>query len=267
NQNYFGEEVETNILNEGSNEILLIVTTDKGCLDTLIDTIEVFPSLLPDFSTNKLCIGDSVFFQDETNSFSITSHLWDFDHNNVFSNEENPSYLYPATEGSFDVSLFVENAIGCENTITKTINIYNPPIAQWIADTFCIGQTEIVADNTISPFDTVIQWQWIAQGDTFDSQNINLLYNDIGDFPISLSVVTENGCEDDTTTNVSVQGTPNVDFSFSPNYGTAPIDIQFINETDDATSFEWEFGDENGSSTEENPLYTYNDNGIYNITL
>ncbi|WP_208021478.1 PKD domain-containing protein [Flavicella sediminum] len=48
------------------------------------------------------------------------------------------------------------------------------------------------------------------------------------------------------------------------------FDVTFENASELATSYSWDFGDGSGSSTDENPTYTYTDNGIeetYMVTL
>ena len=58
------------------------------------------------------------------------------------------------------------------------------------------------------------------------------------------------------------------DFDFSPNYGEAPIDIQFENlSSTDAVNFLWSFGDTSINAIDENPINTYSQNGVYEITL
>ena len=65
--------------------------------------------------------------------------------------------------------------------------------------------------------------------------------------------------------NVQVEE-PKADFEFAVTDGTG--DVNFINKSENATSYEWEFGDEkNGYSAEENPMYTYEKTGSYQVSL
>lgn len=67
---------------------------------------------------------------------------------------------------------------------------------------------------------------------------------------------------------VSTQSTPPVAyFEGNPTSGTIPLVVNFTDQsTNDPTSWQWDFG--NGeSSTEQNPSYTYNDEGIYTVKL
>ena len=58
-----------------------------------------------------------------------------------------------------------------------------------------------------------------------------------------------------------------VDFYASPNYGDAPLQVQFTDYSIDGTSgFHWNFGD-GATSQEKIPVHTYNDYGWFDITL
>lgn len=55
---------------------------------------------------------------------------------------------------------------------------------------------------------------------------------------------------------------PVAKFSFTTNGKT----VTFVNESTDATSYTWNFGDQ-ATSTEASPSHTYGDYGLYNVTL
>lgn len=61
-------------------------------------------------------------------------------------------------------------------------------------------------------------------------------------------------------------GAPVAEFSGSPQVGPAPLAVNFIDESPAAASWSWTFGD-GGSSPDQNPGYTYDDPGLYMVTL
>jgi PKD repeat protein len=64
-----------------------------------------------------------------------------------------------------------------------------------------------------------------------------------------------------------VPAIPVANFSGAPTSGTAPLQVQFTDLTTGIpTSWAWTFGD-GGTSTQQNPLYTYAASGTYNVTL
>lgn len=61
---------------------------------------------------------------------------------------------------------------------------------------------------------------------------------------------------------------PVANFTATPVSGTAPLTVQFTDtSTNTPTSWSWDFGDELGTSTEQNPSYTYASGESYTITL
>jgi PKD repeat protein len=58
-----------------------------------------------------------------------------------------------------------------------------------------------------------------------------------------------------------------VDFSAAPTSGNSPLEVQFTDETTPTpTSWFWEFGDGN-TSTDQDPLHTYSEAGLYDVSL
>ncbi|SNR57923.1 PKD domain-containing protein [Lutibacter agarilyticus] len=58
---------------------------------------------------------------------------------------------------------------------------------------------------------------------------------------------------------------PMAEFTFAIT-GRAPVSVQFVNQSKNAEIFNWDFGD-GTTSTEENPVHTYNEGGPYIVTL
>jgi PKD repeat protein len=62
---------------------------------------------------------------------------------------------------------------------------------------------------------------------------------------------------------------PEANFTAEPTSGPAPLTVQF-NDTstvEDVTSWFWDFGIAGGTSTEQNPAFTYMQAGLYNVSL
>jgi PKD repeat protein len=68
---------------------------------------------------------------------------------------------------------------------------------------------------------------------------------------------------------VNLAGSEAVNFTAEPTSGPAPLTVQF-NDTstvENVTSWFWDFGIAGGTSTEQNPVFTYTQAGIYNVSL
>ncbi|MCF8298294.1 MAG: PKD domain-containing protein [Saprospiraceae bacterium] len=105
----------------GSYNVCLTATNSVGsdtkCKLVIINTI---PAPVADFSFDT--IGDpSVSFTDLSTN-SPTSWLWNFDHNGATSTLQNPTHIFPAIGGTFNVCLIASSANGnstpfCQNVI------------------------------------------------------------------------------------------------------------------------------------------------------
>lgn len=263
---YASANPEVIFSNEGFNNVQLIVETDKGCLDTTNKIIEVFPALNPDFEVSNICIGDSIQFTDITPSFSIIEKTWRFGVLNETSTEENPKFLYPNT-GNFNVKLSVTNAIGCSDFIEKTVEIHELPNASAAFENTCINDLSLFTDASTVNNGFVSEMFWTINGSVFTGDSVQYIFDTLASQTITHSIVDNFACTDDTTFQVQINALPEVDFSFTPTYGTAPIEVSFTNLSSNALSYTWNFGDNNNNSNDENPVYTYTENGVYNIVL
>ncbi|MFT5071005.1 MAG: PKD repeat protein, partial [Chitinophagales bacterium] len=252
---------------QGNYSVSLTVINEFGCIDSLSKIVEVFPAILPDFTIDKNCIGDTTLFTDITPSFSIINRTWDFDLSNQTSSLESPSFYYPTT-GSYNVSLSVSNAIGCQNEIIKTVEVRNLPVVDILFDNTCEGAASLLYDNSNTLNGFIASQTWDIEGNTFMGDTISYVFDAVGDYPISLDIIDNFNCQNDTSIILSVFALPVANFDFSPNYGSSPIDIQLANESSiDAISYLWDFGDGSGNSIDENPLHQYSQNGVYDIFL
>lgn len=68
------------------------------------------------------------------------------------------------------------------------------------------------------------------------------------------------------TVNMGNSSTPVADFTASPTYGSAPLNVSFTDNSTNATSWYWKFGDGN-ASTERNPTHNYSTDGDYTAIL
>jgi PKD repeat protein len=80
-------------------------------------------------------------------------------------------------------------------------------------------------------------------------------------------MMTTDGMAFDDISVISYDVPPVADFSGTPTSGTAPLTVDFTDESlYNPTSWSWDFGD-GGTSTEQNPSYVYEDPGTYTVSL
>lgn len=124
----------------GTYTIKLFINRDQQCSDSTDAIVRVYPGFKPDFDFSSPCITKPTSFKDATTSVlgTINSWSWDFGESSESSDnslEQNPTYLF-ATTGNKDVSLIVENTLGCRDTVAQTVSIFDkPPIELAYRDT------------------------------------------------------------------------------------------------------------------------------------
>ena len=114
-------------------------------------------------------------------------------------------------------------------------------------------------------------WSWnFGDGGSSSLQNPSYSYASPGTYTVTLTVTSSGqGCGDTATKSgyVTVQGAPPADFTASTTSGAAPLTVHFTDlSTGGPTGWNWDFGD-GGTSTAQNPDYTYSDPGTYTVTL
>lgn len=106
------------ITNSSGGNVSVVVTDNNGCKDTATAIVPFFPTPIANFSINPPIQGQpggNIQFTDLSAS-NISSWLWNFGDGGT-SFAQNPIYVY-ANQGNVVVSLLVENANGCKDSIS-----------------------------------------------------------------------------------------------------------------------------------------------------
>ncbi len=223
--------------------------------------------------TNYIVVDDVPFvgFTANANAYNVdftntstnaNSYSWDFGDGNT-STEANPSHTY-TNDGMYDVVLTATNNCGSV-TFTQTITIANTPTANWTSgpSSGCTPFTVQFQDQSSS---NTTSWEWTFDGGTpatSSAQNPSVVYNNSGTYSVTLVAINNQGTDTITLSNyVVVDSAPSPDFSSTVN---GPL-VNFTNQTTNATSYSWDFGD-GAMSTEVNPEHQYSLNGEYTVIL
>ena len=256
----------------GTYTVALTVTGPGGSdTETKIDYITVTtPAPVADFSGTPTS-GDKpldVTFADESTG-EVTSWSWDFGDGNS-STEQNPIHTYQDA-GTYTVALTVTGP-GGSDTETKVdyITVSTPaPVADF-SGTPTSGDKPLDVTFTDESTGEVSSWSWdFGDGNSSTEQNPVHTYQDAGTYTVALTVTGPGGSDTETKVDYITVTTPApvADFSGTPTSGDKPLDVTFTDEsTGEVTSWAWDFGDGN-SSTEQNPVHTYQDAGTYTVEL
>jgi PKD repeat protein len=248
--------------------VSLSVTSTTGCRSVFTDTVEIFPELILDIDADNLCFGETTQFTDASPAFSNITWLWDFGDNTGISTQKNPTHNYTQT-GSFLVSLSVKNALGCEATKYDTISIVQSPTANFTYNVACESFNFRLNDaSTIAGNDPITKWFWEFNDGGLPSNAPNPVrtYDTVGTFNVTLSIESANGCPATVTKPVTIAPAPTASFTFTPDYGAAPLPVNYTNTSVGALSYQWYFSD-GGYTTDQDPIHTFTYNSDFSTTL
>ncbi len=246
----------------------LLATSDQGCTDTTTAAIDVYPAVQALFNVNEA--GCSPVTVDLTNlSTGASSYVWDMGDGTLLVGEE-PSYTY-VNNTAFDVvrtiTLTATSPFGCTSTMTRQVNVYPVPSASFLATPFTqqFPASTVTMTNTSSPGNWDHAWSF-GDGTVSQLQAPGThTYGTWGTFTITL-IVSGTFCTDTATQEVVITPPlPTASF-LGQGEGCAPLTVAFTNTSSQGLSYQWNFGD-GGTSTADQPTYTYNVPGTYTVTL
>lgn len=244
----------------GTYDVTLTVSNAQGMnTATSVDYIVAQDQVTADFSNTNV---DLVVSFENQSSEAGTSYVWDFG-DGMTSIEENPVHTY-AEEGIYMVTMTATGP--CNNdVITQTLNLYTTPTAGFTSD-IVEGCNELTVTYSQTSSNNVTAYSWTFEGGTpatSTESNPIVVYNAAGSYDVELIVSNPAG-------NSSVAEVDYIIVSDVPTASFVAVNnmliVTFTNNSIDADSYLWDFGDGN-TSTEVSPTHTYVVEGDYTVTL
>ncbi|MBP2144782.1 PKD repeat protein [Methanofollis sp. W23] len=212
---------------------------------------------------------------------NVTTWAWDFG-DGTNSTEQDPVHTYEEG-GIYTVSLTVSDETNETDTMVREDYIMvsggpAPPVgpaAEFEADT-TEGEAPLNVTFTDLSTGNVTTWAWdFGDGTNSTEQNPVHTYGDDGVYTVSLTISDETN-ETDTMVKedyINVSGVapppvgPAAEFEADTTEGEAPLNVTFTDlSTGNVTAWAWDFGD-GTNSTEQSPVHTYDEGGIYTVSL
>jgi len=257
-------------ISSGNIKLILFSLGDFGCApdkDTLNVTFKPAPTV--DFSFTTACAGNNTSFQDlsTTTDGSVSNWMWQFGDSDS-SIAQNPIHNYPGS-GTYNATLIAGGSNGCYDTLQKVITVNPRPVANFDFGTPCEDVSLQIIDKSFISSGSVVSWSYdLSGGNTSTDQNPMTTFSDPIGYPVTLTVTSDLGCTDDTTKIITVNPSPNADFTMNPNPALA---LENVNYTDQSTGntisgWFWSFGDGEGDNAQ-NTVHNYSDGGVYNVSL
>jgi gliding motility-associated-like protein len=204
-----------------------------------------------------------------TSNIAIINNLvWNFGDSTHLIGPSSLSHTY-LKPGSFLISVTASDNYGCKTTLYDSVTVYPIPIINFTADTFngCVP----LSVNFVNTPESNTNYAWTL-GDNTNSNSTqpSHSYNTVGTFNVGVTATSQFGCVNSQkiTAMITTYGFPVADFT-TKDFQVSEYEptFQFINQSTNAYTNNWSFGDDSLNSTLINPKHTYAGPGEYNVCL
>lgn len=222
------------------------------------------------------CQGLEIFF--ENNSYGGDFYKWDFGVPGTgtdVSTEFEPSFTFPGP-GTYEVMLVVNPGWPCTDTSIETFVVANAIEASFVPpDNQCIvGNSFDFMGEGIYPTElegTTFEWNFGGYSTPLfstDEDPTGIVFTTAGPHDVTYTVYYDI-CTVSHTEEVFVYAEPTINFTVPDELKCAPYTAYFTDLSFAHTEifYSWDFGDGIGTSSEQHPVYVYNDVGVYDVTL
>ncbi|MEO1412592.1 MAG: PKD domain-containing protein [Bacteroidota bacterium] len=237
----------------GAFDVELIYTEDAtGCQDTasVPVSVEAFPDAAIDTDVNiddVICSSTQITFSNVgLTPPDVEAYLWDFGPTVPISIDPSPQLTFP--NGDYEVIMTVGTRNGCQNRDTVNFTIIGPEgNLELDRDAICVGETITFSVTDTSDIQEIF-WEF-GDGETTTTTGTTISYT--YDMPTMMEDTMQvtlfgigNGCENTIQAPFSVIEVI-ANLIDPPIFGCVGDTIDFVGSSDEATLYEWEFGDGN----------------------
>jgi gliding motility-associated-like protein len=246
------------------------VTNSLNCLDSsraVQITLNPQPQVSFTVNNSAQCLPGNSFSFTNTSSISGGSmlYLWSFGNGNTaITTNATQTYL---TAGSYIIKLVASSTNGCRDSATRTITVYSTPTGVLNTPSttlLCEGGSIMLSASGGSVY------QWFLNGALINGATSSS-YTASQPGTYTVNITSANGCTGAASGSVVLQliSKPVANFTYANYCATFPT--QFSDQSTIANSgvvgYNWSFGNGQGTSNLQNPNYTYQSSGTYNVTL
>lgn len=251
----------------GNYTVELTVSNMQGCeADTILSGITVFPTPTADFTIPTQVCGLPANLSLANLSSGADDYRWTLS-NGMTSELRSPTLVI---NNGLDlmIDLISANQFGCADTISKSIQIRDQGLSDFVLDP---GEGCDPLPVTFTNYSQGNRFFWdFGDGSTSDEQQPTHIYRKPGSYSIKLISSFDGLCGDTLTFNgqVNVLASPLADFDWVPvtQNGQTTRTINFVNQSENAVSYFWDFGD-GETTSDENPSHEYSESQAWQVLL
>jgi gliding motility-associated-like protein len=255
----------------GNYPTTMVIYSTNGCSDTTQQMVTVYPKPSAQFVFNTACANNTVNFNNmsSVSTGTIVSNKWAFGDGGT-SLLTSPAHVY-ALGGNYNVQLTVTDNNTCKDSLIKSENIFNLPVAAFNAQAVCQGNNTAFNNTSSVTGSTLTGYAWDFTDDGIidnTTQNPTAVYPASGTYSVMLQVTSAQGCVNHVTNTVTVN--PNPVVVFSVNNACMGGNFLFNNTSTivagNIVQSTWSFGDGTNSS-QTAPQHVYSTANTYAVTL
>ncbi len=191
---FFIRDVAHSYTTPGPYTVKLLVTTDKGCADSISMNVRVHPSPVAGFTVNnqQQCHGGNDFALTNTSTVlsGTLNYNWDFgDGNTATTMHVNHNYIQP---GDYRIKMQVTSDSGCTDISFRDVKVFAYPFADFfVKDPACINQEVLMVNKTLNNTASTLTYVWdFGNGNNSIVRSPSYSYPAPGNYILSLSVST-----------------------------------------------------------------------------
>jgi len=256
-------------------DVSLLAISGEECKDSVSKIIIVYPKPDVDFlvDDSAQCLVRNLFQLDNLSeiTYSDLTYLWKLDTMRTSTSKD--TIVSFNAEGDYPIELITTSEYLCKDSITKTVIVHPKPNPDFAinSERQCLNDNQFQLTNFSSIAYGNLHYEWLVEGQSFDSTDVEFVYPEIGEKYIKLYAISEWGCIDSIEKEVRVWANPKANFTINipaqcvNNQNFEFTDISTIDEGSNQ-SREWfthqeVFGNANKAS------YHYPRSGIYSVKL
>jgi PKD repeat protein len=260
----------------------LTLTTETECCgqsfsDTVMITVD---SIIPPAVAIQTSFADTTNTVCELTEVTFTSTAQDVGSNPTYqwmingnpTGGNSPVFTTDQLVDQDVVTCEVTSSLGCATGETalsnsETINVIQPLIISCSADSFLSSEPTYFESAVVSGGLAPYEFYWtFGDGSLGFGDTVQHIYQEAGVYTATLDVSDSLGCSATCQTFMTISPNLSVDFSVDSLVGCAPFTVQFTNQSENAVTNYWDFGDGSGS-TDIDPAHTYTAPGTYDVGL
>lgn len=214
--NTFTSPTATHSYNEGgSYEVNYAIGTSSGCFMDTTFTVEVRNNPILTLSSNGACQNSSIeFYGGQLTPFTISDWRWDFGDNTPQVSGQNVTHEF-TSHGEFEVLLIGTDNYGCIDTVSSAKFISPIPNVDFTYNEICEGKVvNFQNESSIASPSTISNYYWsFGDGNSSGQIHPQKPYITYGEYPVSLTAISNDGCNASKDTILKVHAVPSVDYS------------------------------------------------------